>query len=609
VARVGAGGAKAISNESAGYGTRLAYGSVEMQAVGEQLAELKASLASLQAVVAPLQASHAAQAEQIAELVAAEKEAVAEARRLRARLDVEVRAQTRLYIEIAGLGESLRDVRETVEELTEDRVETEGRVEALSEGLQSARSEAESLRSNVGRLHAFRAVANVEAGAEIVNLCGLHLGDVGAEQLAYGLAADSTRKTRARVDLPLTRLDLSCAGIQSRGAEALAAAFVLWGGFPLLRVVVMAGNAIGPTGAARLVAELGKKLEVGSSFYRRPFNLDLNDCSIGPSAPDLLAVAFGSTTFDMLSFSSNGLGATCVRRGAPALASNIFLRELRLGGNGIGDIGASALGIALAQNRVLSKLYLTSNGITAAGARDLARALVRSVSALELLCLSSNLIGELGAEAFVEVLAPGSGSVLTELDLRENNIGARGARSLATALGANSTLKKLSLARDNVGDVGARALAAALSTNRSLACLDLSGSSIGAEGVAALLAALDACTSLGELALEGNVVDTAAEQRLADRLRLNCLAPRLPAWVEAAARDRIEIPGNRFLPPALAARVGLLAFGLKLVPLDGWKSAEGRAFANNTLLPLAETALLAELQRLATATAATTSES
>ncbi len=245
---------------------------------------------------------------------------------------------------------------------------------------------------------------------------------------------------------------------------------------------------------------------------------------------------------------------------------------------------------------MLTSLDLSGNGITDSGARALARELARPVSALKELALSDNLIGDGGADALAELLAADlHGAGLTRLSLDSNHVAPRGARCLAAALGANSTLKYLSLAGNGVGDVGARAFAAALGANRSLTHLDLAASHIGADGVAALVAALDAHRSLTDLTLADNVVDADVEQRRVDRLRLNRLAATLPAWAEAAASKRIELPGNRAIPPALAAQIGVLAFGQQLVPTSGWKSADGMTFAKRALLLLAEAELLQSL--------------
>jgi hypothetical protein len=83
-----------------------------------------------------------------------------------------------------------------------------------------------------------------------------------------------------------------------------------------------------------------------------------------------------------------------------------------------------------------------------------------------------------------------------------------------------------------------------------------------------------------------------AKELLCDRMRLNRLAATLPAWADAAASKSIKLPGNRAIPPALAARVGVLAFGQRLVPTSGWKSAKGMAFAKRALLLLAEAELM-----------------
>ncbi len=88
----------------------------------------------------------------------------------------------------------------------------------------------------------------------------------------------------------------------------------------------------------------------------------------------------------------------------------------------------------------------------------------------------------------------------------------------------------------------------------------------------------------------------------------------MAAWVASAAARRVELWGKKLvLPPALAARAAVLAFGAELVGLmvpylyigasDLWLSPGGRELAAAYLMPLAHAALLAELQRLVRAVA------
>jgi hypothetical protein len=94
-----------------------------------------------------------------------------------------------------------------------------------------------------------------------------------------------------------------------------------------------------------------------------------------------------------------------------------------------------------------------------------------------------------------------------------------------------------------------------------------------------------------------------------DRLRVNNLAPKIASWVASAMLRRVELwDDNLVIPPALAARAAVLAFGDELLNLElpdisdsRWLSEGGREMAAAHLLPRAEAALRQELQRLADA--------
>jgi hypothetical protein len=96
----------------------------------------------------------------------------------------------------------------------------------------------------------------------------------------------------------------------------------------------------------------------------------------------------------------------------------------------------------------------------------------------------------------------------------------------------------------------------------------------------------------------------------------------MAAWVASALARRVDLWDNKLvLPPALAARAAVLAFGDELLDLElrpyrligdligdwvvhastGWLTPGGRDLAAAYLLPPAHAALLLELQRLAAA--------
>ena len=84
---------------------------------------------------------------------------------------------------------------------------------------------------------------------------------------------------------------------------------------------------------------------------------------------------------------------------------------------------------------------------------------------------------------------------------------------------------------------------------------------------------------------------------VADRLRVNKLVLKIAPWVASAMARRVELwDDNLVIPPALAARAAVLAFGGELMDLElpcedlpgEWLSRGGRDSAAAYLLPRAE---------------------
>ncbi len=92
---------------------------------------------------------------------------------------------------------------------------------------------------------------------------------------------------------------------------------------------------------------------------------------------------------------------------------------------------------------------------------------------------------------------------------------------------------------------------------------------------------------------------------MADRLGVNKLVLKIVSWVDSATLRRVELwDDDLVIPPALAARAAVLAFGDELLNLElpdnvRWLSQGGREMAAAVLLPRAKAALRQELQRVA----------
>jgi hypothetical protein len=86
---------------------------------------------------------------------------------------------------------------------------------------------------------------------------------------------------------------------------------------------------------------------------------------------------------------------------------------------------------------------------------------------------------------------------------------------------------------------------------------------------------------------------------MADRLGVNKLALKVPAWVALAVARLPEVPGHVRWPPSLAECAAMLALGDEQLVLPDdryeWRTPGGRDLAVAYLSPRAETALRQEL--------------
>uniref|UniRef100_A0A671V351 Leucine rich repeat containing 45 n=1 Tax=Sparus aurata TaxID=8175 RepID=A0A671V351_SPAAU len=132
-----------------------------------------------------------------------------------------------------------------------------------------------------------------------------------------------------------------------------------------------------------------------------------------------------------------------------------------------------------------AKYCLQGNNLRSKGAEVLGRLLARNKT-LRRLVLEWNALGvwEEAFSLFCEGLA--SNSVLTHLDLRNNQIHHHGASELGLALKHNNTLEALDLRWNNIGLLGGRSLLEALQKNQSIVQLEMAGNNIPSDTLRAL---------------------------------------------------------------------------------------------------------------------------
>ena len=175
-------------------------------------------------------------------------------------------------------------------------------------------------------------------------------------------------------------------------------------------------------------------------------------------------------------------GAGCARQFSLALrACNkslkcIGMEEIGLGGGQLVEIFE-----AMSVHPQLERLRLDNMNIGRNECAALANILCSTN--LQNLSLRNNAIGDEGTDVLMTTCAALANSSLGVLTLSDNNITARGCRSLAIILGSTtSNLWILDLGNNNSGDEGAQIFANALTSNRKLKTLDLHYNGITAEG-------------------------------------------------------------------------------------------------------------------------------
>lgn len=105
-----------------------------------------------------------------------------------------------------------------------------------------------------------------------------------------------------------------------------------------------------------------------------------------------------------------------------------------------------------------------------------------------------------------------------------NNLGLRGARSIAEGLKYSSTLTQLHLPWTGITDTGAAHIAKALESNSSVRLLDMSGDQVSAASCVVLVETLQTNKSLEWLVLQDNPLGTIGARKLLGAVHAGNLA-------------------------------------------------------------------------------------
>ncbi|XP_030255940.1 leucine-rich repeat-containing protein 45 [Sparus aurata] len=186
-----------------------------------------------------------------------------------------------------------------------------------------------------------------------------------------------------------------------------------------------------------------------------------------------------------LDLSGQSLSADTCSVLAKVLQKDTIFTEVSLSDCMLSEEGATVLLAGLFGNATVKVLDLKGNNLRSKGAEVLGRLLARNKT-LRRLVLEWNALGvwEEAFSLFCEGLA--SNSVLTHLDLRNNQIHHHGASELGLALKHNNTLEALDLRWNNIGLLGGRSLLEALQKNQSIVQLEMAGNNIPSDTLRAL---------------------------------------------------------------------------------------------------------------------------
>ncbi|XP_040031668.1 leucine-rich repeat-containing protein 45 [Gasterosteus aculeatus] len=192
-----------------------------------------------------------------------------------------------------------------------------------------------------------------------------------------------------------------------------------------------------------------------------------------------------ATQGSRLDLSGQSLSADTCSVLARALQKDAVFTEVLLSDCMLSEEGAKVLLSGLFDNTTVKVLDLKGNNLRSTGAEVLGKLLARN-KILHRLVLEWNALGiwDEAFSLFCEGLS--SNGVLTQLDLRNNQIDHHGAAKLALALKRNTSVQALDLRWNNIGLLGGRTLLEALQKNKRIMQLEMAGNNIPSDTLKAL---------------------------------------------------------------------------------------------------------------------------
>ena len=258
--------------------------------------------------------------------------------------------------------------------------------------------------------------------------------------------------------------------------------------------------------------------------------LDLSYNELGKSGAEAIAEMLKKDKLVYwLNLRGNNFGSE-IRSLVNALKDNKHLHHFGLGDNNIGDVGAEAFKEVLVENKTLQYVDLSQNSIGNHGAVAISDGLDGNHS-ITSLNLDENKIGDIGAEAIAKTLKKGELSLMY-IKLEKNPIGTYGWIEISKALKYNRSLVCVDFGNNNIGDHEATAFAEAFSKNNSLVFVNLSHNNIGDAGAIAIATNLKTNKSINWLCLEGNHIKSSSKQKLEEAMEDNITITKsfLEAW-------------------------------------------------------------------------------
>ncbi|KAM5569324.1 RAN GTPase-activating protein 2 [Rosa sericea] len=164
-----------------------------------------------------------------------------------------------------------------------------------------------------------------------------------------------------------------------------------------------------------------------------------------------------------------------------ALGTCTHLKRLDLRDNMFGVEGGIALSRALSKHEKLKEIYLSYLNLEDEGAVALANVLKESAPSLEVFDIAGNDITAKAAPALAACIA--AKTLLTKLNLGENELKDEGTIQISQVLDGLSQLKEVDLNTNSIRRAGARVLAQAVVQKPDFKLLNINGNFISDEGI------------------------------------------------------------------------------------------------------------------------------